>query len=117
LLYVAIVLCLGAYWALIILQDYPQSDDVHEIKVTKTLQPIAGLSTFALFAVRLYYEGYEPISLGESFFIVFLGWSFVFVYELRQERRHTGIMFGPGVPFVSRERVEKLKRIRKGGAR
>jgi len=117
LVYVSFVLWLGASWAFVTLREYPQSDDIRELKITETFQSASGFGPLIVFAFHRYNWGYEPMSPFEIVGVVLIGWFFVFVYELRQERPYTGIMFGPGVPFVNRERLEKIKRIRKGGAR
>ena len=109
LIYVSFILILGASWAFVTLQEYPQSDDIRELEITEKFQPVAAIIALTFLFIRWYNWGDEPMVLGEISLIMFVGWIFVFLYELGQERRHAGIMFGPGVPFVSRERVGKVK--------
>lgn len=109
LAYASLILLLGAVWAYETLKDHPGSEDGHELKTIILFQLPAAVVALVFFGFYLYNYDDLPIEFRFSAFLLFSGWSFVFGYEFFQVRKYRGIMFGPGIPFVSRERLEKIK--------
>ena len=112
LVYVSIIFLLGAFWAQATRKEYPESGDRDELMIIQYVQPMEGLIIFIIFQTRVIYLDYDPLYLLEVLSLVFFGWSFVLVYELDllERRRYTGIMRGPGVPFISFRNLERFRK-------
>lgn len=108
LVYIALILILGAWWANCALFENPQSEDRKELEYTQILQLFAAIVLLYSFIFESYVRKKEVISIGWSAFWLFMGWVFVFAYELFLTRSQ-GVMGGPGIPFLNRKQVAFLK--------
>lgn len=112
LLFIALVLFLGVWWAKVTLGEYPLSKDKEELTIIKKYQSVAAVIALTVFSFYLVTKRME-MDLFTTIFTVLGGWAFVFVYELDIEREK-GILGGPGMPFLNRERMERMRqRLRK----
>jgi len=107
LIYIFVGLLLGAIWARSTLQEYPQSEDAYELRFIQRYQTrytFVGVSALFLW----YYLISAIIRLQESIAFVLFGIIFVFWYDLRVDRP-AGIMGGPRVPFINKNRVDRIR--------
>ena len=105
--FIALVLLLGSAWATITLREYPKSRDKRELKVIQEDQLYWGIVSEGFFIFCYFAVGTE-INIVIAITIVVFGWLFVFFYE-RQIKRQKGLLGGPGVPFLKREIMEKIR--------
>lgn len=107
LTYIFLGLLLGAWWARSTLQEYPDSTNAYELRIIAIYQTAY---TFVGTAILLhwYYRISSDIRIQESIVFVGFGIMFVFLYDLLAERP-TGILGGPRVPFVTKERMDKIR--------
>ncbi len=107
LLYLAMTLVLGVWWAHVSLKEVPGSPDEKELRFIRIYQGISAA------AVCMFYLGIRAIFGTElewlgSLLIIFIGYGFVFFYELFHERT-PGLLGGPGVPYLGREAMSKIR--------
>lgn len=109
LLYIFLGLIMGAIWARSTLQEHPHSNDRRELRVIQFHQTVYAVVGTLYF---LYWYNYvrKVITLEDSVLFVVVGYLFVFFYDILTERP-LGIMGGPGVPFISRNVIEKIQRL------
>jgi len=115
LFYVFGSLFLGSLWAHYTLKEYPESEEYNELGFIRRYQALYALSGASITAYW-YHRFSLAISLSDSIFYVIWGLMITFFYDLRIERP-AGIMGGPGTPFISRELMEKIKRLLSGERR
>ena len=101
------MLILGCVWAGITLQEYKEGYDKPELKLIRKHHFGWAVATTASFFIY-FSQMSATISLLASIVIVAFGWAFVFTYELGTERQ-AGLIGGPGVPFLSRKVMAKLR--------
>lgn len=108
LYYTGIILVLGAWWARMTISEYPNSDDIQELRFIQWYQLTAFVGQ--LLVTIIWYRSLGPtLAWWGAMLLNFFGMAFVFVYELRIERV-PGILGGPGVPFVSRQVMTRIRR-------
>lgn len=115
LVYLVMILALGVWWAHVTLQEVPGTEDAEELRFIRIYQSVATIVVFALYHIWLDRLGRE-FQWWASFILITIGYIFVFIYELRIERT-TGLLGGPGVPWLGREVMAKIRqlRFRRGG--
>jgi len=107
LIYIALILFLGARWAKDTLKEYPESKDRFELYIIQSHQIVH--ATLGLFAFGIWYLFVRTeITLVEAGYFILFGWIFVFQYELFIPRLK-GIIAGPCVPFVNKKRMDKIR--------
>lgn len=109
LFYIALILVLGAIWALLTNLDFPKGEDRRELTVIIVLQLAIALIVGA-FWVTWEREFGPTINLLQTLILVALGWGAVLIYELAIRRR-PGIQAGPGVPFVPLSHLEGIRAV------
>lgn len=107
LVYLALVLLLGSAWGEWTRNEHRRSEDADELYVIHYLQTRTGIIVLAVYVLwQILWE--NTIDSWESILIVFLGWVLVFIYESLIERE-AGIAAGPGVPFINRKTMDKVR--------
>lgn len=106
--FIALMLFLGSVWARMTLIEYPNSQDRTELLLIQFTHFVFSVLALGFFIYRLAKVKVTEISVVSGAMILLGGWLFVFIYEFLLERREKGILAGPGVPFVSRKRIENL---------
>ncbi|GEM_PF-2666741 len=111
LVYIVLVLLLGAYWAHCTIREYPESEDKRELRVIRFLQPFTAFwgSGWCWTWYRL--EG-DIFVLWGAIFLLGLGWLFDFLYDLFVPVK-SGITGGPGVRFVGKKLMIEIRRLLK----
>jgi hypothetical protein len=111
LVYIVSILVFGAIWAQAARKEYPGTEDLDELKLIQSHQLIEGFVIFGIFWTRFNYRGDVQLNILEVALLLFWGWTFVLVYELDLfgKRLYTGVMRGPGVPFISFINLEKIR--------
>lgn len=109
LIYLALILLLGVVWSWRALSKYPESMDQREFRAIMRVQSIFGIISLAAFWL-LRTAGIRQIDVYVIGGVIILEWLFVLRYEMLVPRVH-GILGGPGVPFLNRKRVEKIRRL------
>ncbi|MBI3115091.1 MAG: hypothetical protein HYZ09_01190 [Candidatus Kerfeldbacteria bacterium] len=107
LLYVAMILFLGAIWASLTSNEYPESKDRRELTVIVELQVLMAVIVVAFWIGSERQSG-PIVGLMTTLRLIVLGWGAVFLYELFI-RRQRGILAGPGVPFISFRQLEQIR--------
>lgn len=107
LAYIFLGLLLGAWWARSTLQEYPDSGDAYELRIIAIYQTAYTFVGTGIF-LHWYFRIGKEIRTQESITFVVFGVIFVFMYDLLAERS-AGIMGGPRVPFVTKERMDKIR--------
>lgn len=105
--YIALVFLLGAYWAHSTLTEYPRTEDRRELLVIQVVQLLTAVTGGVSSLLWYTYVG-ELIFFGGLSMLYFIGWTYDFAYELFAPLR-VGLEGGPGVPFVGREHMNRLK--------
>lgn len=108
LIYIAIILILGAVWARRTLYENPESADGKELGVIENLQIAVGIALLGIYVYFHIVFEMRTIRLPETITYLLVGWVLVSAYEYRLERVR-GILGGPGVPFINREQLNKLR--------
>lgn len=105
--YVILILFLGVLWAKWTLDECPTSGDARELKLIKFHQNFHAIIGSIMY---LFWYAFisKAIALREALIFLVLGWLFVFQYEL-VIIRPPGVQSGPGVPFVSRQRIASIR--------
>lgn len=107
--YLSVVLLAGVAWARFTLQEYPESADQEELGVVRRLQlPLAGLTILFWIGWRFFVG--PVVNFGLVAGVILIGWAFVLWYELEIERP-LGLFGGPGVPFLPRTRLAKMREV------
>ena len=109
LIYITLILLLGARWARDTLKEYPQSKDRFELHIIDSHQKVHAILGSVAYALWYFFVRRNVTLVEASYFIIF-GWVFVFQYELFIPRPR-GIIAGPGVPFVNKERMDKVRNL------
>ncbi len=99
------VLALGVYWSVRTLRDYPRSNDRREFELIQVYQTLAMVGVLGWYK----FVAGTTLQIWETTALIVFGWLFVFVYEFSLDRPH-GMTGGPGIPFVNRERLEKIRK-------
>ncbi len=105
--FVALILLIGCWWARVTLKEYPKSEDKKELDFIQQYQFRLAVVVEAGFMIR-YFVSNEKVSMGETVVILVMGWICVFAYEWVHERPE-GLLGGPGVPLLGREKMNKLR--------
>lgn len=107
LTYIFLGLLLGAWWARSTLREHADSEDAYELRIIAVYQIAYTLVGTGIF---LYWYCYinKGIRIQESITFVMFGIIFVFMYDLLVERP-AGILGGPRVPFVTKEKMDKVR--------
>ncbi len=111
LVYIAVVLLLGGYWAHRTLAEYPESEDSRELRVIRWLQPVTAL-VGSVGWLTWYRSVGDLFSVRGAVFLITMGWVFDLVYDLATPIK-PGITGGPGVRFIGKTWIEKLKKLLK----
>ena len=106
--FVVAILCLGALWARFTLEEYPHSSDSLELTIIQRLQPWQAIAGAVIVIMWAHNVGNSPTIL-DSLILLLFGWLFVFQYEVFI-LRPKGLMAGPGVPFIRRVVVDRMRR-------
>ena len=111
LLWIALIFYLGGWWAFITIREYPQTSDRTELAVIAFPLAIV-FGSFALGSLFYLYFYLAEDTLKASIVVGMIAgmWAMLFMYEINIPRTTTGIMAGPGVPFVPKERVDAIRR-------
>lgn len=107
LIYVALILLLGAFWARSTRQEHPETTDATELFVITLHQPVLAFEALLLY-VYLRVSAGGILTLALVIPIIVFGWLFVFAYEAYVPRQE-GVAAGPGVPFISKTRMDKVR--------
>jgi len=108
LFYILLILGLGTWWAKITLREHPSSADERELTfIQEYQQKIIVLLIF--FFIPVIFQAQVITNWLHSLFIIVYGILFVFFYELEVERDQ-GVLGGPGVPFISRQTMRRIRR-------
>jgi len=100
---------MGAAWARSTLKEYPESEDGYELNFIRLYQSWYAFAGIAF--LLLWYDFVsQEIRFQEAFLFLFLGWFFVFLYDLRIERPE-GLMSGPGVPFLNKSQMDAVRTV------
>ena len=107
LIYVACTLFLGAVWAHSTMKECPQTTDVIELNIIKVIQPVMA---FGILAFYLFWRttASHTMTFRHAVVFVLFGWISVFNYESFVPRP-VGIEAGPGVPFVNKEKMDRVR--------
>lgn len=108
-LYITLVLYLGSYWSLCTIREVTDQRDERELRIVMIVQPLTAFVGLSAWFLWYRFVGY-PISLGGMVVLYFIGFFYDLSYELLASTRE-GLEGGPGVPFLSRERVSQLRRL------
>jgi len=109
LIYIFLGLIMGAAWARSTLKEYPESEDGYELNFIRLYQSWYAFAGIAF--LLLWYDFVsQEIRFQEAFLFLFLGWFFVFLYDLRIERPE-GLMSGPGVPFLNKSQMDAVRTV------
>lgn len=107
LFYIALIFALGILWAEWTLQEYPNSPDRQELRLIRSNN--IGWCIIALLFWALWERNVGPeIGLWGTVTLILIGWGMVLFDEALVDRP-SGILAGPGVPFISRERVLRFR--------
>lgn len=122
LVYIALILLLGALWARFTSKEHPASVDEKELRVIAVWQSVMTGVTISVYIVWRHAVG-EKLILQQAMLFVLVGWFFVFIYEAFI-LRPAGVGAGPGVPFINKQRMDGVRELvlrfskrRKGGHR
>ena len=108
LIYVAVILFAGVLWAIAVMREHPESEDKTELETAESLQTIvAGVLVVAYLYLHIVLE-VGAVGILETIFYLGGGWAFVFYYEFCLDRE-SGILGGPGILFLSRQRIDVLR--------
>jgi hypothetical protein len=108
LLYFAAVFCLGGMWAKRTERQVSCVRDQKELCVIQSLQWVGACITAAF-----YFQWKKTVPDGVSWTLAIIEtlniWCFILVYEMMVPR-YRGISAGPGVPFLARPNVRRIRR-------
>lgn len=108
LIYIAVILILGAVWARRTLYENPESADGKELEIVENLQVMVAVVSAGIYIyIHVVFE-IKHVHFLETIGFLVLGWFFVFFYEYNL-KRPDGILGGPGAPFITREQTSKLR--------
>lgn len=108
LICLSLILLLGSLWAKMTIKEYPESEDKYELMVILIYQTVfaiaGGVSAF------IWYKSVNKAAgLFEVMSFMLFGFVFLLYYDIWIERLE-GVMGGPGVPFVSKRIIAKLRK-------
>ena len=106
-LYVTFVMSLGSYWSYSTLFEITDEQDRRELRTVMVVQPLTAFVGLSVWLLWYRFVGF-PISLGGMIVLYIVGFLYDLSYELFAPSRE-GLAGGPGVPFLSRERVNNLR--------
>jgi hypothetical protein len=109
LLHFAFILFFGGLWARRMEKKILEKRDSQEFCMIQILQFTGSMFVLFFYFWWSFFYG-RKISWALILIIVAGGWSFIFVYEILVPR-YSGMTAGPGVPFIGRSRVRKLRRV------
>lgn len=109
LFYLTLVLLLGSVWARRTLREHPRSNDRAELVMIQRLQVSVSAMLVALLFLFWDFNWSVPIKTWQTLSFILLGWEFVLVYEMFIPRP-PGIQSGPGVPFLNRGQIGKMRK-------
>ncbi len=108
LIYFSLLLVTGALWARRTAGQVTLKRDIRELCVIQSLQLV-----FSILILVIFFGWYFWIETVISWRFVVLAisamWVFIFIYEMLVPRSKT-VTAGPGVPFLARSDVRKLKK-------
>ena len=107
LVYIILILLLGAVWAHWTIREYPDSADKVELEHIRLYQPFQVIIGLVSAAYWYFFVGQKLTVLSACAFLIF-EWLFVLQYEFLLERP-SGITAGPGVPFMNKRRIDKFR--------
>jgi hypothetical protein len=106
--YIMLVLFLGAYWARSTLRELLDERDFRELRVIMTIQSITAVTGGTASLLWYWYVG-QLLSFGGMAMLYVIGWLYDLSYDLFAPSRE-GLAGGPAVPFMSDRNVERLRR-------
>jgi len=104
-----LILLFGSLWAKMTIKEYPESEDKYELMVILIYQTVfaivGGVGSF------VWYNYVKRVAgLLEVIMFMLFGFVFLLYYDIWIERPE-GVMGGPGVPFVSKKIIAKIRRL------
>lgn len=107
--YILLEMLLGVLWAWWTLQEYPESENKHELAIIMRYEGVYSILGFMVLGYWYFVIG-KVVRLQESIAFIIMAFLFLFLYDILLSQPR-GLIGGPRTPFVSRNFIDKMKNL------